>query len=158
GPVQVAVAPQCRAHRPVHARWPLRNARRCGGALQHGSEAASQPRSSASRAARTAEARRSGQGRAGRVFENAERSEVPHRPQVLRPVSVTTGSERSNDMIRWISGVSAVAVALVVGAVALTQPPPDRPGGPGRPPPPGGLERALDDLKLTDKQKDKAHK
>jgi Spy/CpxP family protein refolding chaperone len=63
-------------------------------------------------------------------------------------------------MRSWKSFTSTLAVALVLAGTVAAQPPrgPGGPGGPGGPPGAGpiAIERILDDLKLTDKQKDKA--
>jgi Spy/CpxP family protein refolding chaperone len=63
-------------------------------------------------------------------------------------------------MKSWKVLAAAVVVAAVLVGVALTQPPGrGRPDGPPSPPPFGPvLDRALDELKLGDKEKEQAHK
>jgi Spy/CpxP family protein refolding chaperone len=56
-------------------------------------------------------------------------------------------------MKRWLIPVAALAAATVAAALVATAQPP---GGP--PPGPGALERIVDDLKLTDKQKDEVQR
>src|SRR5262249_22048028 len=101
-----------------------------------------------------------GEGRPGRFPEDAERQEVHHGPEVLGPVPVKQPqtTRRSKDMrnrIQWLAGALLVTLFLAASEAqppGRKGPPPDRFGKRGGPGP--GIDRIVDDLKLSGEKRD----
>ena len=127
------------------------------------------PRSA--RAARSVAPGRSAKGRPGGLPQDVERPHVHQGPKVLGPVSVKRLRMRraaqglvaffpskGKGMKSWTAWLAPLAAGTLFLVWAVTaQPPPGR-RPPGPPPGPGGLERIIDDLGLSKKDKEKADK
>src|SRR5262249_42748822 len=118
--------------------------------------AAPQPRRPA---APPAQLQRRREGRPGRLPQDAERREIHQRPEVRRPVRVNQAAARTKEQsmrngMLWLT--CALAVTLAGGGRGLAEPPGDRGRPPGPLVPPSGLERAVDDLQLSERKRETA--